>query len=150
MGSTLVRGRVAPPRSEFHRTVGSEALQANGCSEGISGRFDAMWDIPSDPTMRLDAIVEIPLRGEGQTVTGLGTVEQLRIPRADSARVLREPLDGADSLCLSVANLRNYRSQRETDSKNLKVYTVLIGYCEPDLESPRLGILPHTHTRSPF
>ena len=65
--------------------------------------------------MRLDAIVEIPLRGEGQTVTGLGTVEQLRIPRADSARVLREPLDGADSLCLSVANLRNYRSQDETE-----------------------------------
>ena len=34
-------------------------------------------------------------------------------------RAAASPLDAADSLCLHVANFRNYRRQSETDSKNL-------------------------------
>ena len=63
------------------------------------------------------AILEIPLGGEGQPVTGVSAANQLGI--GFGARALQVSLDDADSLW--VANLRKGSDTFVTYSKNLKM-----------------------------
>ena len=83
---------------------------------GFEGRFGAFRRIEGPTIKSHEAILEIPLGGEGQPVTGVSAANQLGI--GFGARALQVSLDDADSLW--VANLRKGSDTFVTYSKNLK------------------------------